>query len=77
LSFPTQKATEKFISHGHALKSHRIDWSIVKMWDKELQCRWGFVRIEERKYKDRVIMLTTMLHYMQEKSTPPGLGQSM
>jgi hypothetical protein len=26
--------------------------------------------------KDRVIMLTTMLHYRRDDSTPPGLGIS-
>jgi len=36
-----------------------------------------FVRIEERRYKDRVIMLTTMPQYMQEESALPRLGQSM
>ena len=44
------------------------------MWGRELQCRWGFVRIDERRYKDRVIMLTTMPHYMQEKKRTTGAG---
>ncbi|KAH9962443.1 hypothetical protein BC827DRAFT_1154960 [Russula dissimulans] len=75
LALPTQKPPKRFISPR--LTKH---WNLIRLIGASSRCvtrhysvDGSFVRVEERRYKDRVIMLTTMLQYMQEKSAPPGL----